>query len=195
MPAGMPVTAIMQNNRLRYKGILTFLVLAFIPCWVAWFILHAIGFSLSNPWVQLTTAFMPAIAALAVRKWITREGFKDSGLRLRVRQSWRYYIADMTLPLVMLASVTLVALAMGYIENFGQLFSSGSMLFLTLAPLIVVVTAPIYWGEEFGWTSYLRVRLMPDKPVLSTVITGVIWVSGIGRLYLPATSIALACPD
>ncbi|MBP2336524.1 hypothetical protein [Saccharothrix coeruleofusca] len=27
--------------------------------------------------------------------------------------------------------------------------------------LAVPVLTPVYWGEEFGWTGYLRQRLLP----------------------------------
>jgi membrane protease YdiL (CAAX protease family) len=41
--------------------------------------------------------------------------------------------------------------------------------------VVVIVLTPIYWGEEFGWTSYLRLRLVPERPLLSTLLTGLIW--------------------
>ena len=45
---------------------------------------------------------------------------------------------------------------------------------LSVAALVLVLT-PLYCGEEFGWTSYLRLRLMPHRPWASTLLTGLIW--------------------
>ena len=37
------------------------------------------------------------------------------------------------------------------------------------SPLLLMAVAipltPVYWGEEFGWTSYLRPRLFGGRPV------------------------------
>src|ERR1019366_3853306 len=41
----------------------------------------------------------------------------------------------------------------------------------------VFFAVPINFGEEFGWRSYLQLRLFPDGPVLSAVVTGVIWAA------------------
>lgn len=40
--------------------------------------------------LTLPTSFGPAIGAIVVRKWITREGFADAGLSLNLRQGWKY---------------------------------------------------------------------------------------------------------
>ena len=38
-----------------------------------------------------------------------------------------------------------------------------------------MVNVPLVWGEEFGWRGYLQPRLLPDRPVLSAVATGLVW--------------------
>lgn len=42
-------------------------------------------------------------------------------------------------------------------------------------PINAIFATPILFGEEFGWRSYLQLRLFPDRPVLSAVVTGMIW--------------------
>jgi membrane protease YdiL (CAAX protease family) len=37
------------------------------------------------------------------------------------------------------------------------------------------VATPILWGEEFGWRSYLQLRLLGQRPVLAALTTGLIW--------------------
>lgn len=38
-----------------------------------------------------------------------------------------------------------------------------------------MISTPILWGEEFGWRSYLQLRLFPRCPLLAAIATGLIW--------------------
>ncbi|MGV9638236.1 CPBP family intramembrane glutamic endopeptidase [Nocardia rhamnosiphila] len=168
----------------RRKGILWFLILAFAGAWIPWGIAGAVGYSLDNPVVQLLTgAFVPALAAVCTRRWITREGFADAGLRLRLTRQWRSYLIAALLPIGVLALALGLALVLGIWRPEAGDFDSGHVLFLALAPIIPVVAAPIFFGEEFGWTTYLRDRLVPGRPVLTTFATGTIW--GVWHWPLP----------
>src|SRR5208337_2435942 len=57
-------------------------------------------------------AFAPAVAASIVRKWITREGFADAGLRLNLRQ-WPYYVVAWLLPLLVVGCIVVLAPLLG----------------------------------------------------------------------------------
>ena len=84
------------------KGVAVFLLIAFGLAWVLWEITIMIGPSTRDPLFQLAIlpgALSPAVAAFIVRKWVTREGFADAGLRLN-RHHWRYYLAALVLPLL-----------------------------------------------------------------------------------------------
>ncbi|WP_436765963.1 CPBP family intramembrane glutamic endopeptidase [Streptomyces sp. URMC 123] len=163
------------------KGVTAFLALSFGGAW-AWlfFARLVLDLSLVNPLVQLPFGFMPAIAAVVVRRWITREGFADAGLRLRARTAWPYYLAAWLGPwLLAAASLGLVAvLGAGRVQLSAldrAIPGLPGWAFLLLLLAVVPLLAPVYWGEEFGWTSYLRPRLHPDRPLLSVVVTGLIW--------------------
>jgi hypothetical protein len=70
--------------------------------WLCWEIPIRLGVSVHSPLFQLAAlpgGFAPAIAAIVVRKWITREGFADAGLRIDLSK-WPYYIVACLLPLV-----------------------------------------------------------------------------------------------
>ncbi len=54
-----------------------------------------------------------------------------------------------------------------------------------------ILSAPISFGEEFGWRGYLQKRLFPENPVLSAVGTGVIW----GLWHFPAAIRGYSYPD
>lgn len=166
---------------MRNRGVVVFLVLTFGVTWaVMVLVARGFGWSLSSPLPQLTFAFVPAIVAIVVRRWVTREGFHDAGLAFRFRAAWRYYLLAWFGPLGLVAVGIAVAVALGlYSPDTASLsaFAPGVPPVLVVAALLVValVLTPVYWGEEFGWTSYLRLRIYPDRPLLATIATGLIW--------------------
>ncbi|GAA2269871.1 CPBP family intramembrane metalloprotease [Glycomyces scopariae] len=165
----------------RTKGVLVFLLLAFGLSWAGMFIARlGFGLSLVNPLVQLAgIAFTPAIAAFVVRKWVTREGFADTGMKPRIRQNIGLYLAAWLGPLAFAAASIGIAVAVGMWEFDASAFAliPGQPAWVAIGALllVVIVLTPIYWGEEYGWTSYLRLRLFPERPFASTLATGLIW--------------------
>jgi membrane protease YdiL (CAAX protease family) len=136
-------------------------------------------------------AFAPAVAALAVRLLVTREGFADAGLGLRLGR-WRYYMVAWFFPLpcvyVVLVLASLLGLAEvdfsfrgglsalaqsnpegGFLEDWGAL----SLIANSLAT--AVPASLILFGEEFGWRGYLQRRLFSGSPIAAAVATGIIW--------------------
>jgi membrane protease YdiL (CAAX protease family) len=165
----------------RAKGVTAFLLLAFGLAWAGMFIARlGFGLSLVNPLVQLVgIAFTPAIAAFVVRKWVTKEGFADAGMKLRLRGNVGLYLGAWLGPLAFAAVALALADLFGLWDfdaaAFALIPGQPGWLSLGVLMLVVIVLAPIYWGEEYGWTSYLRLRLFPERPLLSTLATGFIW--------------------
>lgn len=178
-----------------WKGVLSYLGLAFGLAWILWEIPLRMGFEPGQPFFQflvLPGAFSPAIAAVIVRKWFTKEGFGDAGLRLHLRH-WRYYLVGWLLPLAVVGIIlgcavlfqiakpdltTLRALKTLAPENVAAVEGLPSII-RVLIPFQLLFTAliatPVLWGEEFGWRGYLQVRLFGDRPLLAAVATGLIW--------------------
>ncbi|MDH6282550.1 hypothetical protein [Prescottella agglutinans] len=76
----VPSPATVRDDSVRKRGVLWFLVLAFAASWVPWAGVWAAGHSLDDLGVQLlTAAFVPALAAIVTRRWITREGSPTRG--------------------------------------------------------------------------------------------------------------------
>src|SRR5262245_36762548 len=103
---------------LRTKGVLTFLLISFGAAWGAVFVAYwVVGMSMADPLAQLTMAlpmaFSPAIAAVVVRRWVTREGFRDAGLRPRVRVARYYYLLAWLGPVLVLAATVGLATVLG----------------------------------------------------------------------------------
>jgi hypothetical protein len=168
----------------RRRGVRWFLTLAFAGAWIPWFGVYLAGGSLDDPVIQLlTAAFVPALAACVVRRWITRQGFRDSGMRLHLRTSWRHYAAAVTIPWGVLLLAVGLAAATGMGSPAATDLSASSWLYLAAGPLVCIALSPIFWGEEYGWTAYLRDRLVPGRPILTTFLTGLIW--GVWHWPLP----------
>ena len=179
----------MKTNR---KGIIAFLLIAFGIAWANWEIVIRLGISTDNRLFKLAAfpgAFAPAIAAFIVRKWITREGFADAGLRLNLRK-WPYYLVAWLLPLVVVGCMVVLAPLFGFgkadfsfARGISYLMQSGVPASRLRYPMLLVgawvfgvfFAVPINFGEEFGWRGYLQLRLFPGAPVLSAIATGVIW--------------------
>src|SRR5215210_6379641 len=74
---------------MKTRGVLAYLFLAFGLARSTIFVARLLlGLSLENSLVQISIAFSPAIAAVIVRGWITKEGFGDAGLALHLRSGW-----------------------------------------------------------------------------------------------------------
>ncbi|MGW0431746.1 CPBP family intramembrane glutamic endopeptidase [Micromonospora sp. NPDC003197] len=163
------------------KGLPVFLAISFGGAWSYLLVARLVfDWSLVNALVQLPFAFAPAIAAVVVRRWVTREGFGDAGLALRLRQGWCYYLIAWLGPLLLVAATVGLAGALGLwdgdLSSLDELAPGlpGWAAVLALMAGVLLLT-PFYWGEEFGWTSYLRLRIFVDRPLLSVTVTGLIW--------------------
>jgi membrane protease YdiL (CAAX protease family) len=162
----------MRRNTL---GIAVYLILAFGLAWAAWEVPLALGAAPQSPLFQafaLAGAFAPALAAIVVRKWVTREGFADAGLGLAPRK-WFYYVLALAIPIAASLAVLFAAPALGIAQPDFTPFNLAIMI-LRLSVVSAVLT-PFLWGEEFGWRGYLQLRLFAGRPVLAAVATGIIW--------------------
>lgn len=180
----------MKNSR---KGIIVYVIIAFGVAWGIWGILFASGISPRHPDFQLwgtLPGFAPALAAIIVRKWITREGFSDAALRPNFKR-WRFYLTAWLLPL----GVAAVIIGLAVIFRISTPDPTLQRAYQILAPLdgppkllltlplpilpmlITLLTTLLIWGEEFGWRGYLQLRLFPDRPVRAAAVTGLIWAA------------------
>jgi len=164
------------------KGVTVFLLISFAGTWL-WLLFARAGLGLSalHPLLQLPGFCMPGIAAVVVRRWITNEGFADAGLKLHLKTAWRYYgVAWLGPPLIAAATLTLAA-ALGLwtpdLSGPGGLPGTKELVTFLGLMMVALILTPLYSGEEFGWTSYLRPRLFGGRPVPSTIATGLIWTA------------------
>ena len=192
------------------KGIVVYLLLSFGGAWALW-LAAALLFDVSSqsPIFQLLLlpgGFAPAVGAYVVRKWVTREGFADVGLRPNLRR-WRPYAFGLLWPLAGVLAVVALAVLLGVSSPDPTLDRALSVLapgedapplppFLwAVVPVQLVVFSilitPLLFGEEFGWRGYLQKRLFGSRPLLAAVATGFIW----GVWHYPLVLAGYQYPD
>ncbi len=218
------------------KGICAYIAITFLGAWGFWWVGWIIASrvfqispsSLLFQFALFPGAFMPAISAIIVRKWITREGFSDAGLQPNFKKSWKYYFfAGYLLPAVVVATIIGLAVLFGISRPdfslhraFRILVPQARLSSLRVTPALwaililqmIAIGIPaatiITWGEEFGWRSYLQIRLLAKRPALAAVVTGLIWGMwhyplillgyehyeniGVGLLVFPISTILLS---
>ncbi|GAA2847188.1 peptidase [Actinoplanes cyaneus] len=180
MTTMMDARAASSAERSRRRGVTAFLLIAFGAAWGWEVTAHAVlGWSLVNPLVQLPAGFAPAVAALVVRRWVTREGFADAGSRLRLRAAWRYYLVAWLGPLAVVAAVIALAAATRRwnpaVRPVADLIPGVPVWTVPLLLCLIALPATVlFWGEEFGWTGYLLLRVCPGRPRRAALVAGLI---------------------
>ena len=167
------------------KRLIIYLVLAFAISWIPWMILNSMyGFeawfmgdkAFTFLWVLLISAGGPAIANVLTRL-ITKEGFDDGLLRLRLKGNVKYYVMAAAVPVAcgLLRGLLLTLL---YGDIGGEAANPGlagiSMLMYSL-PLSLAMAFNTF-GEEYGWRGYMNQKLgaLTNKPV-TIIVGGIIW--------------------
>ena len=192
-----------MEKQIDSRRIIIFLAFAFGIAWITGLVIYLKGGLTNSPQivpgislalVLLATAYMwaPALGNILTRV-ITREGWKEVGLRPHFKKGWRYWLTGWFLPAVM----TLLGAALFFVI-FPQYFDASlpyvrklmaaaptatAMSPWTLAMLQLaeaVLIAPILnslatFGEEFGWRAYLLPKLMPLGGRKAMLLIGLIW--------------------
>ncbi|WKY47285.1 CPBP family intramembrane metalloprotease [Eubacteriaceae bacterium ES3] len=178
------------------KRIYIFLGICFALTWSLEFFMMANGGLSSTFGLLMLSAVMliPAISTILTRL-ITKEGFKNFGIRPHLKGNVRWYLSAWFLPSILIGlgailyflifpehfDPTMSQMVSQY-EAQGVALPEGSMtaLFISqlamgllLGPALNIITTS---GEEIGWRGYLLPKLM-DKfsPRLSVIISGAIW--------------------
>jgi hypothetical protein len=215
-----------------WRAVRTFLALAFGLAWTAEGVALACGMrftSLTPGSTALLASVMltPAIAAFIVRRFITCEGFATAGLR---RGPWHPYLLVWIGVPLLIAGIYALTILLG-LGRFDPTLATltarmremahgrplphlptplvlSAAIFAQSLTLGVLLTSVFTFGEEFGWTGYLLVRLLPLGRWRAALIYGAIWglwhapiiaggynypgYPGIGAVMMCALTIAFA---
>ena len=187
-----------KTNKLETRRIWLFLIITFVITY-AWTIgliwprvlgRDATTFTteetLVNTALTAVLMFFPALGVLITRL-VTREGFKNSMLRLNLKGNVRYYLIGWFGPMVLTLlgavlyfvvcpsafSLSAYQAQMAAVPLPEMLFWIIQALLMLIAPLLNLVAC---FGEEWGWRGYLLPKVAARMKFLPTVLlTGFIW--------------------
>ena len=191
-----------MKTKIDSRRITIFLIFAFGITWSFDLAIYLMG-GLSNLQPGTLTWFLsifamvsPALATVLTRM-VTREGWKDTYLRLHFKQNNRYWlVAWVGTPILLLLGMGIYyALFPRYFDSSfsainkllaqaaqqtGKAIPLSPQLFLAVQIIQAIVLAPIInsiatFGEEFGWRAYLLEKVMPLGGRKALLIMGVIW--------------------
>ncbi len=171
-----------------------YLTLAFGLAWVPELaaLARGVGFAPPTPGGTALLAlvmFAPGASAFLVRRFVTREGFADAGLRVGPRRL--YLAAWLGVPLLVAAvyggtaalglgtvDPTLAAATAAVAAAGGEAPAPPVLAVALVAQSLtvgVLVAAVATFGEEFGWTGYLLPKLLPLGRWRAALAYGIAW--------------------
>ena len=171
----------MESKVQNLKRLVIFLLLAFGFAWIPWIIMNRVwGYAewfttshyllFANP-----TLFAPAFANLLTRL-ITKEGFSDMKLHLRLKGHLPQYLTAWLFPMACALLGRLLTTALYGDRNGAGAADGMSVTMITAYVLDAFFTAPLMafftFGEEFGWRGYMNDKMKPLLGTAGTVLLG-----------------------
>ncbi|MGW3074131.1 MULTISPECIES: CPBP family intramembrane glutamic endopeptidase [unclassified Kitasatospora] len=163
------------TSAVRRRGLLVYLVLAYAGMWAAMAPLLADGYRRADAREETgaleqlcigAAMLAPALAALLVVRFVERGGGVREALALRLpRPRWRAVRACL-LPLGVLGGLTAAALVLGALAGsypfagFGSLDPGRVVAWAARGLIGLVLSLPLFFGEEIGWQGFLFPRLL-----------------------------------
>ena len=158
-----------MNKKAQIRNICIFVIIALSLLWIpkvaSQYVSETIDKSLFNP----LGIFSPLLAAVIVRRFISREGFQDAGLGIRgVRL--KYWLLAIFLPLIWHGIGGLFLWSQGFYKIDSVINSHFSSLVL-----IFIIAFTYLFSEEFGWRGYLVQKLSSFGWHVAFIVTGIVW--------------------
>ncbi|MFH1523341.1 MAG: CPBP family intramembrane glutamic endopeptidase [Chloroflexota bacterium] len=193
-----------METKLNTRRIVIFLGFTFSIAWITGLVIYLNGGLANSPQIApgitlalvlMATVYMgaPALGNILTRL-MTREGWKDMGLRPNFRKGWRYWLAAWFLPIVMTlpgaalffvlfpqyfdASLSTLKQLMAASPSPMSSLSPWTLLLIQLAQAVLIaplINSVFTFGEEFGWRAYLLPKLMPLGGRKAMLLIGLIW--------------------
>lgn len=179
----------MQNKKLEWARLGIYIFLSYALSWIPCIILN-VKYGGYTEWVGLPEVALVSMlmacgpaAANVLTRLITKEGWKDSLLHLRVKGNIRYYLFGMLFPLgcELIAGVILCMMYGVALEAEDVASYIGMVMFMTGYAISIAFYC---FGEEFGWRGYMNQKMEPLLGTTGTVIVGgIVW----GAWHAPLT--------
>ncbi|MCJ7665377.1 MAG: CPBP family intramembrane metalloprotease [Actinobacteria bacterium] len=128
---------------------------------------------------------IPGISAFIVRKFITKEGFSDAGLKFGSGKLYLKTYIFIPFIFVVIYGITAVFYKpdfslSSFVTQYGvspPIPPSLMIIAIVISSLTfaTVINSAFAFGEEFGWRGYLLPKLLPLGKVKALVISGIVW--------------------
>jgi hypothetical protein len=172
-----------SGSRVEWRHVVAFVLLAYGIAWAVW------ASVMGDAWDAITSGstpssytapsfvvlgmFAPAIAAVIMRLWVSKEGLRGSLGPVRVNP--RFYAVAILGPALFVLAIVAIGTATGISEfTLGvdrPLVAVLLVLLLINTPISTILT----FGEEYGWRGYLLPKLLPLGEVKASAIIALIW--------------------
>lgn len=162
--------------KIKWKEIFIFSFLAYLFTWIYW--ISAIWTKNPNhPFYAVPLfgeglgMFGPMLAAMVMRAFISKEGFKGS---LGLKRPIKFYLIAFFAPILFILSLILLNQITG-IGRFEWVYNLplGQSILISLGFVFLLI--PLGIGEEYGWRGYLLPRILPMGEIKGTLVLGIIW--------------------
>jgi uncharacterized protein len=170
-----------SRTRIPWRHVAGFVALAYAISWGVW------ASVMPDAWDALTAGrtpstytvgtlgmlgmFGPALAALIMRLFVSKEGVRGS---LGAKRSWRYYAIAFLAPTILVTATIALSSVTG-LADFDAGTKSIWLLFLVLLLINTPISAAATLGEEYGWRGYLLPRLLPLGEVKAALTVAAVW--------------------
>ena len=170
-----------KNENVKQLGIFLLTVFAFMLL----FVLCIKPLKVSNMAfyiIYMVFSFSPAIASLIARA-VTKEGFRDMKLHLKLSGNFKWYLLAFGLPLICFSAKFLMPIIISGHSDWLSGFTAQNVLsnIFTLAAMSAVMSIGLI-GEELGWRGYMDRKMEPlFGTVVTCIVSGIVW----GLWHLP----------
>ena len=174
----------MHDKETAVKQIIIFILFAYGLYWIPAGLCDLLGILQNDAGFYLVTAYAmltPAAASLLTR-FLTKEGMKNSLLRINFKGNVKYYLLGIFIPPIysLISAVIAIpvlncALSMDFLREAGVSFVGYiAVIFFNIA--VSLALFPIFLGEELGWRGYLfpHLKTVMNRPA-AYIVSGIIW--------------------
>lgn len=192
------------------RGTISFIAITFGITFFMAFLLEYLNITPADPLFMiyaLPSGIAPAIAAILVRKWITKEGFNDICYSIE-KKRWIFYCYALIIPFIVIGSIIILAsiFSLSSPDYTYQRFENSENpigtipesllqisfpILILILPILSILNTIIVLGEEFGWRSYLQTRIYPNHSLKASISIGLIH----GFWYYPQILLGYAFPE
>lgn len=167
----------MTSKGLSAKRLGIYLIIVFAASMTLLLFSKPIGESMTVFFLmQQLFCWSPAIACIITRA-VTKEGFLDMKLHLRLKGNLRYYLLALVLPLIYVPIMEILPIVLnGHTEQLVDFtWTDVAVAVMQLGSAATVGSVGLL-GEELGWRGYMNQKLEPLLGTLGTCLAGgVIW--------------------